>query len=103
LAPSRVPLPPALLHGRCPTAARRQDPLRFLAFGRALRGLSVLTPCLAAGRWNVRAGAAATGWSSFNSQLTQQTMNKNNQPTFAERIAALKAAAETVMLEAQRM
>jgi hypothetical protein len=30
-------------------------------------------------------------------------MNKNNQPTFAERIAALKTAAETVMLEAQRM
>ena len=27
----------------------------------------------------------------------------NNTPSFAERIAALKAAAETVMLEAQRM
>jgi hypothetical protein len=32
-----------------------------------------------------------------------QTMKKDNQPTFAERIRALKAAAETVMLEAQRM
>jgi len=30
-------------------------------------------------------------------------MEKDNQPTFAERIAALKAAAETVMIEAQRM
>ncbi len=27
----------------------------------------------------------------------------DNQPTFAERITALKAAAETVMAEAQRM
>jgi hypothetical protein len=27
----------------------------------------------------------------------------NNQPSFAERIAALKDAAETVMAEAQRM
>jgi hypothetical protein len=27
----------------------------------------------------------------------------NNTPSFAERIAALKAAAEAVMLEAQRM
>jgi hypothetical protein len=27
----------------------------------------------------------------------------NNTPSFAERIAALKAAAETAMLEAQRM
>jgi hypothetical protein len=27
----------------------------------------------------------------------------DNQPNFAERIAALKAAAETVMLEAERM
>jgi hypothetical protein len=40
-------------------------------------------------------------WSSFNSQLINPTMD--NQPSFAERIAALKAAAETVMLEAQRM
>jgi len=47
--------------------------------------------------------AAAIGWSSFNSQLTHPTMEKDNQPTFAERIAALKAAAETVMTEAQRM
>jgi hypothetical protein len=50
-----------------------------------------------------RAETAATGWTSFNRQLTYQTTNKNNHPTFAERIAALKAAAETVMLEAQRM
>jgi hypothetical protein len=40
-------------------------------------------------------------WSSFNGQLINPTMD--NQPSFAERIAALKAAAETVMLEAQRM
>ena len=45
---------------------------------------------------------SALAWSSFNSQLTNSTMD-NNTPSFAQRIAALKAAAETVMLEAQRM
>jgi hypothetical protein len=29
LSPGRLPLPPGSLHGRCPTAARRQDPRRF--------------------------------------------------------------------------
>ena len=41
------------------------------------------------------------GWSSFKSQLINPNMD--NTPSFAERIAALKAAAETVMIEAQRM
>jgi len=45
---------------------------------------------------------SALAWSSFNSQLTNPNMG-NNSPNFAQRIAALKAAAETVMLEAQRM
>jgi hypothetical protein len=65
-------------------------------------GLSVLTPRLGGGALECRAGAAAAGWSSINSQLTNSTMD-NNQPSFAERIRALKAAAETVMAEAQRM
>jgi hypothetical protein len=42
------------------------------------------------------------GWSSFKNQLTNPNMD-NNTPSFAQRIAALKAAAEAVMLEAQRM
>jgi hypothetical protein len=46
---------------------------------------------------------SALAWSSFNSQLTNPNNMDNNTPSFAERIAALKAAAETVMLEAQRM
>jgi hypothetical protein len=45
---------------------------------------------------------SALAWSSFNSQLINPNMD-NNTPSFAERIAALKAAAEAVMLEAQRM
>jgi hypothetical protein len=40
-------------------------------------------------------------WSSFNSQLINPDMDNN--PSFPERIRALKAAAETVMEEAQRM
>ena len=48
-----------------------------------------------------RSGSALV-WSSFNSQLINPNMD-NNTPSFAERIAALKAAAEAVMLEAQRM
>jgi hypothetical protein len=44
---------------------------------------------------------SALAWSSFNSQLINPNMD--NTPSFAERIAALKAAAEAVMLEAQRM
>jgi hypothetical protein len=44
--------------------------------------------------------AAAAGWSSLQAN-THKTMD--TKPTFLERIQALKAAAETVMLEAQRM
>jgi hypothetical protein len=40
-------------------------------------------------------------WSSFNSQLIKSIME--DKPSFPERIRALKAAAETVMEEAQRM
>jgi len=40
-------------------------------------------------------------WSSFSSQLIDPNMDNN--PSFPERIRALKAAAETVMEEALRM
>ena len=76
--PGTAPLPPGSLHGRCPAAARRQDPRRFPAFVARSRGLSVLTPRLAAGRRNVRAGAAAVWLGRALTANSTNTLWKTN-------------------------
>ena len=79
-----------------------------VAQGRTSRGLSLLTPRLAPRRCNCQSRAAATGWSSFNSQLTNTSMD--TKPSFHERLALMREtaedlarAAEVVLAEAQHM
>ena len=69
--------------------------------GGVLVGSPAYDPALCAAAIEIVEPAAADRLVELNSQLNHLPMD--NKPTFADRIAALKAAAETVMLEAQRM
>ena len=64
-------------------------------------GSPAYDPALGAAANEVSSRRQRTGWSTLSANSLIYPMD--NKPSFAVRIAALKAAAETVMLEAQRM
>lgn len=98
-SPGRYPLPPSLFMVVCHDAARRQGTLRVLRQRSVLIGSPAYDSAPRRGAGKIEPAAAA-GWSSLQAN-TDNPMD--TEPSFAERIRALKAAAETAMLEAQRM